>query len=65
MMLWPGPGGLRDEPPGDRCDGDCSDCSQNNCEERGSECRDDANCRCCTARDWCSEAINDDEEEDE
>ena len=60
---WPGPGGERDEPPDYGCDGDCSDC-QRECEVRGEECRDADNCRGCTAKGWCSAAINDEEEEE-
>ena len=67
MMVWPGPGGQRDEYPAGKggCDGDCGTCSQESCEERGAECRDDVNCRGCTARGWCPEAINDNEEDEE
>lgn len=56
MMVWPGPGGLPDEPPDDgNCDGDC--------DARGEECADPETCRDCAAV-WCSARIecNDNEE---
>ena len=60
-MLWTGPGGLRDEPPGGRCDGDCGTCAQEDCSERGAECSAPENCEDCPARGWCSEDKNEEE----
>lgn len=65
MMGWPGPGGLRDEPDDNGCDGDCDCCTNRECDERGAECADPDNCRGCQAIGWCESAINDNEEEEE
>ena len=50
------------QPPENDCDGDCSDCRRE-CEVRGEECRDEDNCRGCTAKGWCDAAINEEDEE--
>lgn len=65
MMLWNGPGGLRDEPPGASCDGDCGTCPQGDCDERGAECAAPENCENCPARGWCNEDKTNDEESEE
>ena len=66
MMLWTGPGGLRDEDPNDTgCDGDCGSCHSSDCDERGAECADPETCADCPAT-WCSSRIEDnDNVEDE
>lgn len=60
---WPGPGGLRDEPDDYGCDGDCSDCSREDCEERGAECAAPENCEDCPRRETCRAAKTETTEE--
>lgn len=55
---WPGPGGERDEPDDNGCDGDCSDCRRDECDERGVDCADPENCIDCAANGWCSAAVD-------
>jgi len=44
------------QPPNESCDGDCSDCSRENCEERGAECAAPENCEDCPKRETCKAA---------
>lgn len=57
------------EPPGwcqspsESCDGDCSDCSREDCEERGAECAAPENCEDCPKRETCKAAKTEEDEE--
>ena len=64
-MVWPGPGGQRDEYPAGKggCDGDCGTCSHEGCEERGADCSDEVSCKICPARKWCRESKTKEDEE--
>ena len=44
------------QPPNESCDGDCSDCNRENCEERGAECAAPENCEDCPKRETCKAA---------